>query len=353
MRALLCLLIAASACEPPSDPASPTPALAPQLEQLRAEYALASISVAMLRPGQPVVTHAVGDAAPGRPATADTIYSLASCSKPIVGLATAKLFALHPEYDLDTDVAEIIEWPVEHPGFPDATITFRHLLTHQGGLAADSAADYETYPKPDPDQALGPWLETLLADETYWLTTAPGAAEEYSNLGVALLAHAIEAASGQEFRAFTQQHLFDPLGLDDTRWFFGDLSASQQARHAVPFDEDGEPYAIYGFNDYPSGLLRSTSSDLARLLSALADGGGAILTGASMDAFAATPMLVEAYADDDGVQRFEHSGGEAGVNTYLTWRVDGAGYAYLINSDLDDARLDALHAELDALLMAR
>lgn len=331
-------------------------ALAAELDRMLAETGLPSISVGVLRDGALVsaVARGLADVDDARPATPETIYGLASCSKPVVGLAAALLIEEQPEVDLDGDVNDWLDWdpPLAHPDHPDAPVTLRMLLGHTAGIAADSAADYDTYPKPDPDTDLEDFLRPLLAERMAWVGP-PGDGEHYSNLGIALAALVIERAAETDFRRFCETRIFEPLGMYDTRWFYGDLSAAQRARHAVPYDIDGEPYAIYGFNDYPSGLLRSTAPDFARLMGALI-GEGRLEGEQALPAAAVRRFHDEALAilaDDEGDEQvFEHSGGEAGVGAYFVYRTDGAGYVYLFNGELDDGPLDAFESELAGLL---
>lgn len=335
-----------------SDPASTADPLDDFMADLRAEYDLASIAIAVVADGEIVVNRAYGMAnrETESAATPRTIYPLASCSKPIVGLAAAQLLHEQPELSLDDNINTILEWdpPVAHPDHPNTPITLRHLLTHRSGIAPDSDADYDTYPKPDPDQPLEAYLQDLLSGSASWEDFAPGAGEEYSNLGAALAALVIEVAAGEDFRSFCETRLFAPAGLNDTRWFYGDLSADQQARHAILYDGD-TPYAIYGFNDYPSGLLRSTTTDMANLLITLMN--GASIDAEVIDTFEDETLLINA-GTEGGVRIFDHAGGEAGINTYFTYRSDGIGFVYLINSDLDDAALDAVAVALDERLLA-
>lgn len=340
----------------PADAGAPTGELAAQLDELIASSGVASISVGIMQGGAltTAVARGLADIAADRAATRDTIYGLASCSKPVVGLAAAILADEVGDFDLDGDVNDWLDWdpPLAHPDHPDRAVTLRMLLDHRSGIAGDGPADYDTYPKPDPDVGLQPFLEPLLADPGYWLFE-PGQGETYSNLGVALAALVIEQAAEMDFRQFCETRIFDPIGMDDTRWFYGDLSAEQKARHAIPHDPDGEPYAIYAFNDYPSGLLRSTVPDFARLMAALADGGwldGAeVLPAAAVARFNDEGLSIDAY-ESDGHRAYDHSGGEAGITTYFTYRADGAGYLYLVNTDLDDAPEEAFGEALNQLL---
>lgn len=337
-------------------PSAPT-ALQEKLEKLRDKYKISSISLAVMKGGEVKAAVAVGvaDAGTKTAAKANTIYLMASCSKPVVGLAVAKLMELQPGFDLDADVNTYLKWPtpLEHPDFPDKKITMRQLMQHKSGVGRDAPIEYEDYPKPDPDQSLDAFLQAQImgdeASDDAWLETAPGEVYEYSNLGAALAALVVEKASGKDFAAFCEEHLFQPLKMADTHWRFKEFSKEQQARIARPYAEDGEAYEQFGFNDYPSGLLRTSMSDFMRLWGAVAKGGEAggvrILSAESVKRFESVPMFI---GSEDGA--FSHDGSEHGTNTYFVYRKDGSGYAVAINSDLEDGSLDTLSGEIDALV---
>lgn len=342
-----------------ADAEVPSGTLEAALDRFIDETGAASIAVGVIADGALLTSAARGmaDAEEGRGATVETIYGLASCSKPVVGLAAALMLNEIPEFDLDGDVNDWLEWdePLAHPGHPEVAVTLRMLLTHTAGIASDGPADYETYPKPDPDMELAPYLQPLLADAEYWVG-APGAGYEYSNLGAALAALVIEEATQVDFREFCETRIFEPLGMDDTRWFYGDLSDEQRSRHAIPYDPDGEAYEIYGYNDYPSGLLRTTVGDYARLMIALAGEGSIdgmqVLSAATVQRFHSVPMLI-LREDEGAVVEYSHSGGEAGISTSFSYREDGRGYVYLVNTDVEDDVLEAAEGALEAALEER
>lgn len=333
------------------DGETPAADLQQTLERLVAKHQVAAIAAGVMRGGRLIEQAAAGmaDDEAGIPARTDTIFLIASCSKPVVGTLIARLLDERSDLDLDADVNTWLQWPepLRHPRHPNTPITLRHLVTHRGGIVADGPEDYETYPKPDPDQPLDAYLQSLLAEDDYWLDTAPGAKEEYSNLGTALAALVVEKASGRDFRTFSNEELFGPLGMNDTRWTYGELSASQQKRVARPHDEDLTPYEHYSFNDYPSGALRTTIGDFARWMAMLMADGGDILSSDAVDEFHETPLFINV---DGNV--FDHSGGESGVTAYFAYDLEGRGIVYFVNTDLDDAATEALEEELTAALAA-
>ena len=223
-------------------------------EGLRATYGVSALNVGFIRGGELVRTGAYGiaDRRSNTLARPDTIYALASVSKIFVGLAIARAIELGFSLDLDADVNDYLEWssPLAHPDFSDDAITLRQLVRHMSGITADGPDDYDTYPKPDPTTNLSAFLEGLLKDEAYWTDNALGAGEEYSNLGTALAALVVEKVVGQPFEDFCNAEVFTPLGMQDTRWFYGELSEEQRGRLARPQAAEG-PLEHYGFPDWP------------------------------------------------------------------------------------------------------
>ncbi|MCB9549646.1 MAG: beta-lactamase family protein [Myxococcales bacterium] len=340
---------------PAARPEAPPPldrAFDAKIEAIRQRHGVAAISIGVLRGGKLAQAGGAGQADPaaGIAARADTLYSLASVSKIVVGVAIARAMELGYDLDLDRDVNTWLRWsrPLRHPRHPGTPITLRHLVRHQAGIASDGPADIDDYPRPDPRQSLDAFLQGLLAQSAYWEDFAPGQGEEYSNLGASLAALVVQKAVGQPFEVFCNREIFGPLGMTDSRWFYRELGSSQRGRLAMPLDEDGEPYGHYGFEDWPSGQLRSTVADMAKLLEALigdgSRGGVRLLSAARVRQFQEVPLFIEADAPS-----FEHSGGEAGVNTFVRYNESGNGLILLTNQDMDDDVFEAVITEAEAL----
>ncbi len=326
-------------------------ALASALSKARANAGVRSISAIAWRDGAVVAEAAAGvaDARTKTTAAPNTIYMIASCSKPVVGLALALLMR-EKAIDLDADINTWLQWerPPRNPAFPKVPITLRQLVTHRSSIVSDDEADYPTYARPDPSDDLGRYARSVLEDPEMWEDSAPGAREEYSNVATAVAAHVIEKAAGQPFAAYCRDRIFTPLGLKDTAWFFKEFTAEQRARVARPHDAEGQPLEHYGFDNWPSGQLRSSTRDLARLWMAVQARQGPFRAGADgkdvLAAFESTPFFIQASGGT-----FDHSGGEVGVSAYFAYDGRG-GYAYLINHDLPDDEGEVLDDALIRIL---
>ncbi len=88
-------------------------------------------------------------------------------------------------------------------------MTVRHLLNQTSGLPTSSGeiqlADFDDSPGATERQARA--LSTLV------LTRPVGSAFEYSNSNYSLLGLIIEAASGESYADYVQNHIFTPLGM--------------------------------------------------------------------------------------------------------------------------------------------
>jgi CubicO group peptidase (beta-lactamase class C family) len=177
--------------------------------------------------GQPVFADALGDAVrePEQiPASLNTIYDLASLTKPLVtGLLCARGVEAG-ELDLDSAVADYL------PDFnrsDKSAITIRHLLTHTSGLPGWRPLYLLTA---DKDKVIA-----AIAEES--LSAQPGERVIYSDLGFILLGFVLQQLSGSDLSVLAAEEIFARLEL--TRSFF---SPAQAARTGIAACENGNAY---------------------------------------------------------------------------------------------------------------
>jgi CubicO group peptidase (beta-lactamase class C family) len=156
--------------------------------------------------GQVIFADALGDAVKDKEhhaATLNTIYDLASLTKP---LATGLLCAKHlerGEIGLDDSIARYLsEFDLEDK----RAITLRQLLTHTSGLPAWRplyllASDKEHV------------LQTIAQEP---LETAPGTHVRYSDLGFITLGFMLERINSALLAEVTRREIFEPLKLKRT-----------------------------------------------------------------------------------------------------------------------------------------
>lgn len=192
--------------------------------------------------GKPVYRRAAGlaDREAGRPMTQDTLFRLASVSKPIVS-AAAMVLVGQGRLGLDDPVDRWL--PVFRPTLPDggpACITVRQLLTHTAGLGyrfleADATGPYAAAGVSDGmDRSAITLAENLRRIATVPLLYAPGTAWGYS-LAIDVLGAVIERVCSSGLPEAVHALVTQPLSLYDT----GFHTADAQRLAAVYVDRDG------------------------------------------------------------------------------------------------------------------
>lgn len=150
------------------------------------------------------------------PITSKSIFDIASVSKQFAGLAISMLIQagkIKPEDDIRKYIPEV-------PDF-GKTITIQHLIHHTSGLR-----DW-----PSTLHAAGwRWDETFSFDDILRMVKqqkeldfTPGESYSYSNTGYNLLAVLVEKVSGKSFKQWTQENIFQPLGMNSST-FLDDAS---------------------------------------------------------------------------------------------------------------------------------
>lgn len=224
---------------------------------------------------------------PVRPMTADSVFRIASMTKPITALAVLQL----------QDAGRLsVDDPVEKhlPEFrgqrliasqsadaltlknPARPITLRDLLTHTSGLPGG-------YPQGYGDIYFRRSLnlrEAILLQSQRPLDFEPGSKWSYCNAGIDALGRVVEVVSGRSYEDYLAQNILNPLGMLETTPF---VRADQRVRLAAIYDQkEGQltesmqplvgalPEARHSI---PAGGLVSTAGDLARLYRCLLKGG--------------------------------------------------------------------------------
>lgn len=177
--------------------------------------------------GRAVFADALGDAVREPEmirATAETIYDLASLTKPLVtGLLCAQAIAAG-RLELD---APVVRYLPEFNREDKSAITLHQLLTHTSGLPAWRPLYLLSH---DREKAL-----SAIAEEP--LQTKPGEHVTYSDLGFITLGFLLQRLNGSTLEAQAQDQIFAPLEL--SRTFF---NPKQAARTGVAACERGNAY---------------------------------------------------------------------------------------------------------------
>lgn len=206
------------------------------------------------------------------PMTRDTIFDMASLTKPLATATSAMILLERSQLRLTDSLGRLLK------GFSPGgkgVITVEHLLRHRAGLIADnSIADYAEGPK-------RAW-ENLAALKT---SHSPGERFLYSDVGFLLLGKIVEEVSGLSLDRFSAAEIFEPLGMTSTRFLPLNQPVDQSILARIaPTEREGEEVlrgkvhdprarALGGVAGH-AGLF-STADDIALQAQMLLDGGRA------------------------------------------------------------------------------
>lgn len=197
-----------------------------------------------------------------QPITPDTIFRLASLSKPLTATAVM-LLEMQGKLALDAPIATYL------PHYPTRgqNISLIHLLTHTSGIKNYLApvgpfAHLHNLDK-TPDELIALFQDLPLDFE-------PGTQYRYSNSGYCLLGKIIEIASGMSYEAFIQAHLFHPIGMRHSYYMHNEPIIPHRASGYVKTVHSYQhaPYMSMTF-PYAAGALGSNLKDLIRWDAAL------------------------------------------------------------------------------------
>lgn len=141
----------------------------------------------------------------------DMPFPIRSITKSFTAILILQL-AEEGAVNLDGTLAEHL------PSFSSDTaerITLHHLLTHTSGLP-DYILEIPGYMEYEPPSITADSAMAFVADVP--LEFEPGEGYAYSNTGYVLLAMIIERATGTAYGEVLEERIFQPLGMENTRW---------------------------------------------------------------------------------------------------------------------------------------
>jgi CubicO group peptidase (beta-lactamase class C family) len=191
------------------------------------------------------------------PVTPDTLFLLASISKPVAATALMQLCE-QGRFGLDDPIGPHLPFAVVNPNHSGVPITFRQLLAHTSSVQ-DSGNMWSYLGTGDSPVTLGAYLKKYLKADKHYFTYGPGEMYNYSNIGYALCGYLVESLSGQPFGAYCEERLFAPLQMPETSWFLKDLDRSRVAMPHKPSRNGYAPYGHWGCPFYPCCQLRTSA----------------------------------------------------------------------------------------------
>lgn len=187
----------------------------------------------------------------------DTVYQLASCSKPIAATVVAALVS-DGAVGWDAKIADIDPGFRLHDAYPTAEVTIRDLFAHRSGLPGDAGNDLEQ---------LG-FSRDVILQRMHLLEPAGSfrAVYRYSNFGLTEGAVAAAHAAHLTWEDAADQRLFRPLGMTSTSARYADfLARTDRAALHVRVDGQWRPLVTRDPDPQsPAGGISSSARDMTR-----------------------------------------------------------------------------------------
>jgi len=202
-----------------------------------------AVGICIIENGEIKCVRVFGELKKGVPASDNTIFNVASMTKPVVAMLTLKL-------------VEAGQWDLDEPLFhywvdPDVAddplhekLTTRHVLRHQTGF---------------------PNWRWMHPTKRLTFDFEPGTDYHYSGEGFVYLQHALENKFQRSLVQLSDSVLFGPLGMKDTRYYWDENM--DESRFAFWHDNEGnlhEPATSKERGVSAGGSLLTTVEDYCR-----------------------------------------------------------------------------------------
>ncbi len=316
------------------------------------------------------------------PVNPDSLFRIASVSKPFTAVAILKLVE-DRQLDLEARAFDRIRLkPLPSaPAKPDPRlrkITVRQLLQHTGGWDRDQSFDPMFRPKLIAEQAGVPPPAGAQTVIRYMLGQPldfdPGTRYAYSNFGYCVLGRILEQVTGRPYEQHLRERILAPIGIkrmrlgaslegrqaeDEVRYFMADNSKTKSVFPGTP---ETVPWPYGGFHleamDAHGGWIAS-AVDLARFAAALDDPQHSPLlkpdtfqmmyapppapvsrtpAGSLADHYYGCGWMVRP-VDLGAAHNYWHTGSLPGTASLLVRRSDGLSWAVLFNQRSEDDAL--------------
>ncbi|MGV0751864.1 serine hydrolase domain-containing protein [Empedobacter brevis] len=232
--------------------------------------------------------------------TSHTTQNIASISKTLIAISLLKAQELG-KLNINDPINDYLPFKIINPNHPEVPILIKHLAYHTSSITDldeiyaksyvltkdkhdENEGVYNYFNKPETAIPLQDFIQNSLTESGIWyqkktfLNTKPGEKRDYSNIGAALCALVIEAATGQDYRSFTRNYILKPLKMNDSGWMAADIDTKKRSRL---FANKEKMIAEYSLITYADGGFLTSSHDLGLFLSELIngnDGNGKLLS---------------------------------------------------------------------------
>lgn len=302
------------------------------IEQLLKDNNVPALGIGTIDNGKLTKVEVYGTLDKQTTAPYNTIFNVASLTKPIVAITTLKLIdkglldldePLH-KYWIDPDIKSDKRYK---------QLTPKMVLTHQTGF---------------------PNWRYLTASNKLSFQFDPGTKYQYSGEGFEYLRKAIEAKLGKSIEALAKELLFEPLKMSATRFWWDE--GMDESRYAQNFDVNGEKLETVKYYEANAAAnLLTTVEDYGKFLEHVVNGAGLSDTLfqemtkhqvklRENDFFGLGWEILTEFSNDEFA--LIHTGKDPGVSTLAIWFPKSKnGYLVFLNGDNVDEIYEKLMTE--------
>lgn len=213
------------------------------LQALLKQHQVPALGLGIIKDGALQSVQVIGELQAGRPAPAETIFKVASLTKPVVALLTLRLVAAG-KLGLDEPLAPYWVDPDVKADPRHLLLTPRLVLTHQTGFAN--------------------WRYLDSSNQLKFLFK-PGSQHSYSGEGFEYLRRALEHKFATPLAQLAADYVFKPAGMTDTHFYWDERV--DERRYARNHDAKGQLLALEKYQQANAAAnLLTTTADYSRFL---------------------------------------------------------------------------------------
>ena len=350
------------------------------LEHLFEQSAIPGLAITVIKEDSIAFQQTYGQAnvIENRPYTNQTTQPIASVSKTFIGLALMQLIE-KGHFTLNTPINDILPFQVINPHQTNQAITIKDLVTHTAGIY-DTTAYYEQYyikkgenlwlPTSKAlqkeniieraDTPLADYLKAVLTPDgtlyntSNFLQKGTGKVYRYSNIGASLAAYLIEVTTGRSYAAYVNENIFQALGMQQSAFFRAELPVENLA---TLYTSKSLPLPEWSHPSYPDGNISTSNSDMTLYLKEMlkgVKGQGTLLSKEGYETLFSRKSPDFINGKNGGIhavfwdltgKRIQHSGGDYGVMSFLSFNPSTNSGFYLVSNINPDSIGKALQVD--------
>ncbi|NBB28542.1 serine hydrolase [Cellulophaga sp. BC115SP] len=274
----------------------------PDIEKWLQENKVPTLGIGVINGGKIQDIKVYGELKKGISAPYNTIFNVASLTKPVTAMVTLKLVS-QGKWNLDEPIYKYWTDPDVAKDPNSKILTTRHLLSHQSG--------FKNWRFINPDNKLH-------------FDFTPGTKYHYSGEGFEYLRKALEHKFHKSLEQLAQELVFTPLQMTQTQLVW--TNNIDISRYAIGYNKEGEAYPVEKYTTASAAdNLLTTIEDYSKFMVSIMKGEG--LSKAVFEDMIKNQVVtkkgkhfglgLEIYELDNGEYAISHGGADKGCQTIM------------------------------------